>query len=819
MKRMLAAVFAIALIGLVPTTGAAEVKDFEVLVDVEMDGGQEVPPVVTGMTGRARLKVEPHRLRYQLWTFDSEHEIFATHIHCGPPGENGPVGISLFSGSFTKANGLFASGNVFEPAPGNGCGWGDLGDVALAIQTGQAYVNVHTTAESGGVPAGEIRGDLGAKDFEVSVDAEMTGGQEVPAVVTGMTGLVRMKVEPHRLQYRLWTFDSEHEIFAAHIHCGPPEANGPVGVTLFSGSFTKANGLFAKGNVFEPAPGNGCGWSDLADVATAIQSGGAYVNVHTTADSGGVPSGEVRANLAGDDAAAVLAKALAAIGGADAVSGVDRLAISATGETSIDYEAETPDQLAPTGTYQRDYTFDFGDFKTRVDVERQLLFEGFRFLPPQSFTIVLHGNVGGISAGAAILGPDGGNLPSQSVAALSRQQTLFNPHSFLVQALFQPTTIGDGGTVEIGGVSHHVLRVADSVSEVRLFVNTESGLIAKLETTENNSLVRDTMVEVGYDGWADRGGVSFPDTVELRAGGRLLWQEMRSSVELEPSLPAGHFDLPDEADSPTFDPATAAFGEQSHHLVEGFSALGLVYDPQPGLAPAAEIAPGIALLGSSHNSLAVRHDGGVVAIEAPISPEHGSAVVDGIGQWAPDEPISHIVVSHHHVDHAAGVRSVVAAGATAVVAGGVDEFWANVLAAPSTIRPDPLAGSGVTPVVEVVDAGPKVLVDDPGLTVTAYHLADVVHSDDTLITLIETDDQMIVYEADLYNAGFGFTVVVGGPESFFEGLRTIGIIDGDCNSALPLTIVPAHGFVQTLAESLAELDGLGVDVGCGSANG
>ena len=83
-----------------------------------------------------------------------------------------------------------------------------------------------------------------------------------------------------------------------------------------------------------------------------------------------------------------------------------------------------------------------------------------------------------------------------------------------------------------------------------------------------------------------------------------------------------------------------------------------------------------------------------------------------------------------------------------------------------------------------------------------------------VITTIETGSETFVYEADLYNAGFGGTLVLGGPESFFAALRDLSIIDESCSSTLPLTIVPAHGVPQTLEDSLTELGALGVDVGC-----
>ena len=50
-----------------------------------------------------------------------------------------------------------------------------------------------------------------------------------------------------------------------------------------------------------PDPGNGCGWIDLDDVVTALESGDTYVNVHTNdgveppnTGPGDFPGGEIR---------------------------------------------------------------------------------------------------------------------------------------------------------------------------------------------------------------------------------------------------------------------------------------------------------------------------------------------------------------------------------------------------------------------------------------------------------------------------------------------------------------------------------------------
>jgi hypothetical protein len=96
-------------------------------------------------------------------------------------------------------------------------------------------------------------------------------------------------------------------VVAAHVHCGAPGVNGPVGVTLFSGGTPgsgRVDGVLAKGAITAPDAGNGCGWATLADVTAAMQSGNAYVNVHTNdgiaptnTGPGDFPGGEIRGQL------------------------------------------------------------------------------------------------------------------------------------------------------------------------------------------------------------------------------------------------------------------------------------------------------------------------------------------------------------------------------------------------------------------------------------------------------------------------------------------------------------------------------------------
>ena len=118
-----------------------------------LSGAEEVPPVDTAAVGQAVVIVTPNDVLHAV-TVGNIESVFAAHIHCAPEGVNGPVGITLFSGD--AGNGQLARGPLPDPNPGNACGWVTLDDALAAIESGDTYVNVHTTDH----PGGEIRGQL-----------------------------------------------------------------------------------------------------------------------------------------------------------------------------------------------------------------------------------------------------------------------------------------------------------------------------------------------------------------------------------------------------------------------------------------------------------------------------------------------------------------------------------------------------------------------------------------------------------------------------------------------------------------------------------
>lgn len=130
--------------------------------------------------------------------------------------------------------------------------------------------------------------------FQQEFSTTLSGQNEVPPVETEASGEATFVLTQNGegIEYEV-TVENIENVVAAHIHCGEPDENGPVGVTLYQGDPVSEDGVLAEDEVTAPDDGNDCGWENLADVVDAMRDGSTYVNVHTEAN----PAGEIRGQI------------------------------------------------------------------------------------------------------------------------------------------------------------------------------------------------------------------------------------------------------------------------------------------------------------------------------------------------------------------------------------------------------------------------------------------------------------------------------------------------------------------------------------------
>jgi len=141
--------------------------------------------------------------------------------------------------------------------------------------------------------------------------AHAKGSNEVPARDTHgqAQAIFHLSSDGSALDYKLIAANIDN-VFMAHIHMAPPGVNGPIVVWLYPSTAPvpapvaggRIDGVIAAGsitaaNLVGPLAGH-----PLADLVDALNSGNAYVNLHTddgiappNTGAGDFPGGEVRA--------------------------------------------------------------------------------------------------------------------------------------------------------------------------------------------------------------------------------------------------------------------------------------------------------------------------------------------------------------------------------------------------------------------------------------------------------------------------------------------------------------------------------------------
>ena len=127
--------------------------------------------------------------------------------------------------------------------------------------------------------------------------AQLSGKNEVPAVQTKANGEGEFtKVANATMKYRV-NVTGISNATGAHIHMGKMGANGDVVADLLNTPTSKdkdtAYGMIIRGNISDSSLKGPMQGKTLNDLATAIESGNIYVNVHTAEHQ----NGEIRGQL------------------------------------------------------------------------------------------------------------------------------------------------------------------------------------------------------------------------------------------------------------------------------------------------------------------------------------------------------------------------------------------------------------------------------------------------------------------------------------------------------------------------------------------
>lgn len=274
------------------------------------------------------------------------------------------------------------------------------------------------------------------------------------------------------------------------------------------------------------------------------------------------------------------------------------------------------------------------------------------------------------------------------------------PERLLLRALDNPASASRILARSWRGELMDGVRFADGTDTVALFFDRRSGLLTVSEIVTDDPILGDRRGVTWYTRWQDAGGVKLPRQFDSEANGRLISQNIVTSLTVNTPLPDSLFAIPDsitrraQRASPTVAPVTVTL---------------------------VELAPGVwRAEGGSHHSLVIDQGGQLVVVEAPQNAQRTLAVLDTIKARFPGKPIGMIVNTHHHWDHAGGIRAAMAAGHRIATHARNVAFVRGIATARKTVAPDALSRG--RPIPAVISVGDSLVVGTGPRRVVLYEL-------------------------------------------------------------------------------------------------
>ena len=196
----------------------------------------------------------------------------------------------------------------------------------------------------------------------------------------------------------------------------------------------------------------------------------------------------------------------------------------------------------------------------------------------------------------------------------------------------------------------------------------DKNLVELVDTWFPNPVYGDMDYEMRYTKYKDFGGIQFPTLVHVHQGDPRLnpahnYYELNiTSVKANGPVPT--MPVPEAVRTATAPPVKV----ESQKLADGVWLLA----------------------GGTHHSMLVEFRDFVAVVEAPVNEARSLAVIAEVNRLAPNKPIRYVVNTHHHFDHAGGLRTYFSQGTTVVTHESNKEYYLDILFHPTawTLQPD-----------------------------------------------------------------------------------------------------------------------------------
>ena len=365
----------------------------------------------------------------------------------------------------------------------------------------------------------------------------------------------------------------------------------------------------------------------------------------------------------------------------------------------------------------------------------------------------------------------------------------------LVRALDAPESVAAIEDQRLGEQSYPAVAITQGVTRYVVLFDRKSKLPVAVRTIDDDHIYGDSSYDVILSDWKSVNGAQLAHALSFQLGGRETQRLAYKEVTANATIAAETLAVPEKLRTVALASATSDLPYQwvIRRLFLGrLLDSDAIYFPPGGGFKLVELAPNVQhVVGGSANNLIVAMAKGIVIFDAPVNEGMSRWVIDAAKKKYPGKPISHLVLTHHHMDHTGGMRTYVAEGATVVVPAPTKAYFEQVAKAPHAVSPDALQKQPRP--ANIVEVAEIMTLKDDTIQINLHNIPNP-HSEGMLIGHVVREN--LVWVTDLISprgplARNPATVAVG------DALRKANITDA--------TIVGGHGTTTKQSENTKAL--------------
>lgn len=297
------------------------------------------------------------------------------------------------------------------------------------------------------------------------------------------------------------------------------------------------------------------------------------------------------------------------------------------------------------------------------------------------------------------------------------------PQFIVLNAVDRSSRLRYLGDANFDGRAHSVVSYSNEDGlELSLYIDNKTSLLSKFETMVTDPFTGDTVAEVAFTGYKQESGRWVPAGRIERRGADLINDFHYANMSFNATLTDENFKLPAGLKQAT---------------------------PAPQAQPSVKYSDSIYTVNAGgYNVLVVGFKDHVFVMEAPNGDGVSRQAIAEIKKIFPGKPIKYVAVTHHHDDHAGGIRTYIAEGATLIALPGEKAFFEKVVTSKFTIDPDSLTLNPQPLKLEMIEKGKRVLTDG-ATTIELIDIGPGGHTDEMLVAYLP--NEKLIFQGDLLN--------------------------------------------------------------------